>query len=64
MSARKRAGFLSLNRLSELICDSERYESRAPNNKSSEGEGGFEDEPGVSHLQPERPTSRGHASSS
>ena len=64
MSVRKRSGFLSLNWLSELVCDSELYESRAPSDNSSEGKGGFEDEPGVSHLQPERPTSRGHASSS
>jgi hypothetical protein len=64
MSVRKRAGFLSLNRISELVLDSESYEAGAPSDSSSEDEGGFEDVPGVSHLQPDWPTSRGHASSS
>jgi len=36
----------------------------APSDSSSEDEGGFEDEPGASHLQPDRPTSRGHVPSS
>ena len=38
-------------------------EVRSRCNSSYEDEG-FENEPGVSHLQPDRPTSRGHASSS
>jgi len=58
------AGFLYLNRISELFWDSESYEAGAPSDNSSEDEKGFEDEPGVSHLQPVRTTSRGHASSS
>jgi len=66
MSVRKikRAGFLSINLISELVWDSESYEAGAPSHSSCEYEGGFEDEPGVSHLQPDRRTSRGHASSS
>jgi len=35
------------------------YEAGALSDSSSEDEGGLEDEPGVSHLQPDRPTSRG-----
>jgi len=53
MSVRKRAGFLSLNRLSELVWDSEIYEVGAPSDSSCEDEGGFEDERGVSQLQPD-----------
>jgi hypothetical protein len=63
MSGRKRAGFLSLNRISELVWDGDSYEAEAPCDSSCEDKGGFEDEPGVSHLQPDRRTSRGHASS-
>ena len=36
----------------------------APSDSSAEDEGGFEDEPGVSHLQPDPPTSRGNVLSS
>jgi len=63
-SVHKTAGFLSLNRISELFWGSESYEAVVPSDNSSEDEGDFEDEPGVSHMQPVRPTSRGHASSS
>ena len=49
----KTAGFLSLNWISELVWDSENYEAGAVSNNSSEDEGGFEGEPGVSHLQPD-----------
>ena len=59
----KRARFLSRNRISELVWDSESEETSA-SESTSEDEGGFEDEPGVSHLQPDRPTSSGQASSS
>ena len=55
---------MSLNQITELVLDSESYEAGTPSDSSSEDEGGFEDVPGVSHLQPDRPTSRGHASSS
>ena len=63
-SVHKTAGFLSLNQISELVWDSESYEAGAPNDNTSEDKGGFEEEPGVSRLQPEQPTTRGHASSS
>jgi len=64
MCVRKKAGFLSLNWISELVLDNESYEAGAPSDSSSEDEGGFGDVPGVSHLQPDRPTSRAYASSS
>jgi len=64
MSVRKKAWILSLNRITELVWDKESYEAVAPSDSSSEDEGGFKEEPGVSHLQPDRPTSRCHASSS
>jgi len=35
------------------------YEAGALSDSSSEDEGGLEDEPGVSHLQPDHPTSKG-----
>ena len=57
----KRTGFLSLNRISELVWDSVSYEAGVPSYNSSEDEGGFEDKSGVSHLQPDQPTTRGHA---
>jgi hypothetical protein len=55
---------LSQNQIAELIWDSESDEAGASSESSSEDEGGFEDKPGVSHLQPDRPTSSGHPSSS
>jgi hypothetical protein len=54
---------LSLNQISELVWDSQSYDAGAPRDNSSEDEGGFEDEPGVSHLQPDQPTSTGNSSS-
>ena len=45
--------------------DSESEEDTAASRETtSEDEGGLQDEPGVSHLQPDRPTSSGQASSS
>ncbi len=65
MSAlRRKATFLSPYRICELVWDSESYEAGAPSSSTSEDEGGFEDEQGVSHVQPDRPTSSGQASSS
>ena len=64
ISVSKRARFLSLNQTPELVWDSESYEAGAPNDSSSEDEGGFEYKPGLSHMQQEWPTSRGQASSS
>jgi hypothetical protein len=63
MSVRKRAAFLYLNRISKLVWDSESYEAEATSDSICEDEGGFEDDSEVSHLQPDRQTSRGHASS-
>jgi hypothetical protein len=63
MSVCKRAGFLSLNQISELVWDSQSYDARAPRDNSSEEEGGFEDEPGMSHLQLDQATSMGNSSS-
>ena len=60
----KRSRFLSPNRISELVWDSESEEDTAASDSTSEDEGGFQDEPGVSHLQPDRPTSSGQASGS
>jgi len=42
-SVRKRAGFLSLNRVSELVWDNESYEAEAPSDDTSEDERGFEE---------------------
>jgi hypothetical protein len=56
--------FLSVNRISELVWDRKSYEAGAPSDNSFEDARGFEDEPGVSSIQPDRPTSRGQASSS
>ena len=64
MSGAKKPRFLSPNRISELVWDSESEEDTASSDSTSEDEGGLEDEPGVSHLQPDRPTSSGQASSS
>ena len=65
MSAlRRKATFLSPNRISELVWDNESDEAGAPSNSTSEDEGGFEDEQGVSHVQPHLPTSSGQVSSS
>ena len=54
----KRAGFLSLNQISALVWDSQSYEAQAASGNSSEDEGGFEDESGVSRLQPNGATER------
>jgi len=65
MSDPKRRKFLSPNQISEMVWDSESEEDTAASSEStSEEEGGLQDEPGVSHLQPDRPTSSGQASSS
>jgi len=59
----KRPRFLSANRVSELVWDSE-SEDTVASESTSEDEEGSQDEPGVSHLQPDCPTSSGQASSS
>jgi hypothetical protein len=60
----KTARFLSQNWVSELVWDSEGDEAGATSGSISEDEGGFEDEPGVSHMQPDRPTSSDQESNS
>ena len=56
---------LSLSQISELVWDSgSEEETAALGDTTSEDEGGFEDEPGVSHLQPDHPTSSGSISTS
>ena len=62
MSVWKRARFLSLNQISDLVWVSESYEVWALSDRSSEDVRGFEDEPGPSHWQLDWPTSRGQAS--
>jgi len=46
-SVNKRAGFLSLNQIFEVVWDSKSYEAGAPSNNTSENEGGFERVKGV-----------------
>jgi hypothetical protein len=62
----KRNKFLSQDDICELFWDSDSVEEvgASSDSSSSEDEGGFEDQPGVSHLQPDRATSSGHTSSS
>ena len=60
----RKATFLSLNRISALVWGSESDEAGVSSNSTSEDEGGFEDEQGVSHVQLDLPTSSGQASSS
>jgi len=62
-SSQKRR-FLSPRRISELVWDSESEDAAASSDSTSDDEGDFQNEPGVSHLQPDRPTSSGQASSS
>ena len=65
MSDPKRHRFLSPTQISEMVWDSESEEDTAASNVSTcEEEGGLQDKPEVSHLQPDRPTSSGQASSS
>jgi hypothetical protein len=60
----KRARYLSPSRISDLVWNSESGEAEALSNSTSEDEGGYQDELGVSNLQPDLPTSNGQASSS
>jgi len=60
----KTARFLSLNWVSELVWDSGSDKAGAPSGSISEDEGGFEDESGVSHMQPDRTTSSDQKSNS
>ena len=56
--------FVSPSQISELVWDGESEEAAASSDRSSDDKGGFEGEPGVSHLQLDHPTSSGQASSS
>jgi len=58
MSAHKTARFLSPNGY-VIWFGTVNYEAGALSDSSAEDERGLEDQPGVSHLQPDRPTSRG-----
>ena len=60
----RKARFLSPNRISELVWDSESEDAGAQSDSFYDDEGGFEDESGVSHLQPGLPKFSGQASSS
>ena len=56
---------MSPNKISELVWDSGSEEDTAASSETmSEDEGGLRDMPGVTHLQPDRPTSSGQASGS
>jgi hypothetical protein len=56
MCMRKRPRILSLNRIFELVWDSESEKQGYPA-ISYEEKGAFQDELGVSHMQPDRPKS-------
>jgi len=65
MSGASKKQRLSPSQISELVWDSVSEEERAASSDTtSEDKGGFEDEPGVSHLQLDHPTSSGQVSSS
>ena len=56
---------MSPDQISELVWDSASDQDTATSSETtSEDEGGLQDVPGVTHLQPDRPTSSGQASSS
>jgi len=60
----KKHKFLSPDGISELVWNSESEDTEASSDGTSEDEGGFQDEPRVSHLHPDHPTSSGQVSSS
>ena len=56
---------MSQTEISEMVWDSESEEDTAASSETtSEEEGGLQDDPGISHQQPDRPTSSGQPSSS
>jgi len=63
MSGGSKKRRLSPSQISELVWDSGSEKETAVSGDTT-SEGGFEDKPGESHLQPDRPTSSGQASSS
>jgi hypothetical protein len=65
MSEPKRRRFLSANQISELVWDNASEEDIAASSEAtSEDDGGLQEVSGVTHLQPDRPTFSGQASSS
>ena len=63
-AASQKHRFLSPHRISELVWESESEDTAASSDSTSEDEGGFQDDPGVSHLQLDCPTSSSQATSS
>ena len=63
MSALAKQKLLAPDQISELIWDSDSDKYRVPYS-NSEDKGGYEDQPGVSHLQLYHPISTGQVSSS
>ena len=56
---------MSPDQISEVVRDSAKDQDTATSSETtSEDEGGFQNVPGVTHLQPDSPTSSGQASSS
>ena len=55
---------MSPDQISELVWDSASDQDTATSSETTSDEGGLQDVPGVTHLQPDRPTSSGQASSS
>jgi hypothetical protein len=56
---------MSQTEISEMVWDSESEEDTAASSETtSEEEGGLQDDPGISHQQPDRPTSSGQVSTS
>ena len=60
----KKRRFLSPDGISELVWNIESEDTEASSESTSEDEGDFQYKPGVSHLQPDRPTSSGQAPNS
>jgi hypothetical protein len=58
-SASKKRGFLYPDGISKLVWNSESEDTEASSDSTSEDEGDFQEETGVSHLQTDRPTSSG-----
>ena len=64
MELQRNIGSCPQDRISELMWNSESKDTEASNDSMPEDEGGFQEEPEVSHLQSDCPTSSGQASSS
>jgi hypothetical protein len=64
MSGESEKSGLSPDGISELVWNSESEDTEVSSDSTYEDESYFQEEPGVSHLQQDRPTSSGQASSS